>query len=278
MASAWDFRMRVLVLSDWSVLTIADVPTYTQASKLMHYRNVRSLVLCAVVALTEVSAQSVITTKAGTDWLFPGNGLPAVSAPLSGAAYGLDIAFDQTGNLYIADSGNFEVMRVSPSGILTVVAGSGILGATGDGGLAISAALYYPTSIAVDGAGNVYIGGIGGDIRKVTTDGLIQTIAGNAFNPGFSGDGGPALQARLNSIYGLVVDSAGDIFIADSINNRIREITPDGIIHTIAGTGMAGFGGDGGAAVSAQLNGPGRLALDSAGNLYITDGPFSVSP
>src|SRR5271165_4249934 len=104
MAYAWDFRMRVLVLSDCSALTIAGVQTYTQASKLMHHRIVRSFAVCAVVAWTQVSAQSVITTKAGTDWLFPGNGLPAVSAPLSGAAYGLDIAFDQNGNLYIADS------------------------------------------------------------------------------------------------------------------------------------------------------------------------------
>src|SRR5271165_576394 len=244
----------------------------------MQHRKAFPLVICALIVLTQAPAQSVITTLAGADWLFPGNGLPAVNAPLSGATYGLDVAVDQTGNLYIADSGNFEVFRVGTDGILTVIAGSGILGATGDGGLAISAALYGPTSVAVDTAGNVYIGGFGGDIRKVTVDGLIHTIAGNPFNPGFSGDGGPAVRAQLNGVYGLKVDSSGDIFITDTNNNRIREITPDGIIHTIAGTGTAGFGGDGGSATSAQLVGPTRLALDSAGNLYVTDGPSVVPP
>lgn len=251
----------------------------------MYHRNTCPLVLCALLSLTQGISQSVITTIAGTDWLFPGDGLPAVNAPLSGAAYGLDVAVDQSGNIYIADPGNFEVMRVGADGVLSVFAGTGIAGVTGDGGLAISAALLYPTCVAVDHAGNVYIGGLGGDIRKVTPDGIITTIAGNAYNPGFSGDGGPAFQAQLSGVSGLAVDSAGNLYISDSNNflaitannNRIREITADGVMHTIAGNGASGFGGDNGAATAAQLTGPGRLALDSAGNLYITDGTLSAN-
>jgi len=234
------------------------------------YHRYQFLVLLttALIVLTPAPAQSVITTIAGTDWLFPGNGLPAINAPLSGS-FGLDIAVDQNGNLFIADPGNGEVMRVGTNGILNVIAGTGIFSATGDGGLAISAALVNPTSVAVDHAGNVYIGGFGGDIRKVTPDGLIHTIAGDPFNSGLSGDGGPAVQAQLDAVYGLVVDTAGNIFIADSFNNRIREITTDGLIHTFAGGGTSLA--DGVPATSAQLAGPSRLALDSAGNLYITD-------
>src|SRR5450755_4521669 len=228
----------------------------------------RSLVLYVLVVLMQADAQSVITTIAGTDWLFPGDGLPAVNAPLSGS-FGLDIAVDQNGNLYIADPGNNQVMRVGTNGILNVIAGTGIAGASGDGGLAISASLINPTAVAVDRAGNVYIGGFGGDIRKITTDGLINTIAGDVFNSGFSGDGGPALKAQLDAVYGLVVDSAGNIFIADSFNNRVREITTDGMIHTVAGGGTSLK--EGIAATSAQLSGPTRLALDTAGNLFITE-------
>src|SRR5271168_394617 len=106
----------------------------------MHSRHVCSLVLCGLIVLSQALAQSVITTIAGTDWLFPGNGLPAINAPLSGSL-GLDIAVDRNGNLYIADLGNGEVMKVGSNGILSVIAGTGIFGATGDGGLAISAAL-----------------------------------------------------------------------------------------------------------------------------------------
>jgi len=229
-------------------------------------RRASLVVLCALI--TTAHAQSVITTIAGTDWLFPGNGLPAINAPLSGPL-SLYIAVDSNGSLYIADAGNSEVMRVGRDGILTVIAGNGISGYTGNGGLAISAALSLPISVAVDAAGNVYIGGYGGDIRKVTSDGIIRTIAGDAFNSGFSGDGGPAVNAQLYGPYGLAVDSAGNVFIADYYNNRVRKIGTDGIIHTVAGGGSSSQ--DGVPGTSAQLNGPTQLAVDSAGNVFIAD-------
>src|SRR5271165_200484 len=240
----------------------------------MHHRNAGPLVLCFFIIFCQALGQNVITTIAGTDWLFPGNGLPAVNAPLGGPL-GLDIAIDQAGNLYIADAVNEEVMRVGLDGILTVIAGNGIGGYSGDGGPAVSAGLSVPTSVAVDAAGNVYIGGTGypgqhgGTIRKVTPDGIITTIAGDYSLEGFGGDEGPAKQALLSAVYGLALDAAGDIFVADYYNNRIRKITTDGIIHTIAGGGASRQ--DGVPATSAILNSPTRLALDSAGNLYITD-------
>lgn len=214
-------------------------------------------------------AQRVITTIAGTDWLFPGDGRPAVNAPLSGRA-GLDLAVDRNGNYYIADLGNIMVMRVGPDNIINVIAGNGVNFVSGDGGLAVNGALFQPTAVAVDSGGTVYIAGYGGDIRKVTPDGIITTIGGKG-NGGFGGDNGPAISASLFGPLGIAVDSGGNIFIADTNNNRVRKITPDGIITTVAGNGQNGSAGDGGPATSAQLNGPTRIAVDNAGNLYITE-------
>jgi trimeric autotransporter adhesin len=213
--------------------------------------------------------QRVITTVAGTDWLFPGNGGPAANAPLS-ETFGLDLAVDRNGNYFIADDGNLNVMRVGTDGIINVVAGNGFGFVSGNGGLAVNAGLLDPISVAVDTAGNIYIGEFAGEIRKVTPDGIINRIAGIGIR-GYGGDNGPALSAQLNEPYGLAVDSAGNLYIADTENNRIRKVDPSGVITTIAGTGQPGFSGDGGPAIKAQLNGPSRLALDSAGDLYFVD-------
>jgi hypothetical protein len=184
------------------------------------------------------------------------------------------MAADGAGNLYIATPGGSRVRMVSPDGIITTIAGTGIQGFSGDGGPATSARLRSPTGIAVDGAGNLYIADPHDNrIRKVTPAGIISTVAGNGVS-GFSGDGGPATSAQLSEPGDVAVDGAGNLFILDSLNNRIRKVTPDGVIATVAGNGTAGFSGDDGPATSAQLfitYFTAGLAVDSLGNLYIAD-------
>ena len=226
--------------------------------------------LCLAFGLSSASAQGVVTTVAGTDWLFPGDGLPAVNAPLS-ASNGPDLALDTKGNLYLCDLGNAMVMRIGPDGLINVVAGNGLVSDSGDGGPAINASLYVPTAIAVDPSGAIYVVDSIGTIRKITPDGIIHTIAGRVGQTGFAGDEGPATNALLNVPYGIAVDSRGSIYIADTNNFRIRKITPDGFMHTIAGTGAAGLSGDGGPATAAQLLGPSRLTVDAQGNIYFVD-------
>ena len=214
-------------------------------------------------------AQGVITTIAGADWLFPGNGGKALNAPLS-ETFGLDLTVDSSGGYYIGDDGNLMVMHVGTDGIVNVVAGNGFGFTSGDGGLAVNAGLLDPISIAVDRSGNIYVGEFGGAVRKVTTDGVINRIAGTGVR-GYGGDNGPAINAQLNEPYGLLVDSAGNLYIADTENNRIRKVDPSGQIATIAGTGVEGFSGNGGPAVNAELDEPTRMAMDSAGDLFFVD-------
>jgi uncharacterized protein (TIGR03437 family) len=225
--------------------------------------------LLAASLVLQAQAQRVITTVAGTDWLFPGDGRQAKDAPIGGIE-GLDLALDKGGNLYIADSANNIVFRVTPDGVLRSYAGNGLKFTSGDGGLAVNAGLDYPTAIAVDNQGNLYIAEYGSHIRKVTPDGVITTIAGTNV-AGYSGDGGPANQAELNIPYGLATDSAGNLYVSDTANNRIRKITPGGVITTIAGTGEASSAGDGIAATKAAVFKPLRITADSAGNLYFTE-------
>ncbi len=233
-----------------------------------HSRFITTFVIL-LFTLSPAFAQNVITTFAGADWLFPGDGRPAINAPLGGTL-SLDLAVDRNGNYYICDEDNSMVMRVGPDGIINVVAGNGLLSRTGDGGLAVNASLNTPISIAVDAAGNIYIGESGGSIRKVTTDGIINTIAGSDTH-GYAGDGGPATQAQFSRPIGLAVDSSGNLYVADTDNEVIRKIDANGIVSTFAGNGKLGFAGDKGPATSAQLNTPTRLAVDTAGNLYIVD-------
>ena len=221
---------------------------------------------------------------------YSGDGGPASEAHLN---YPEDVAVDGAGNLYIADTWNQRIRRVDASGIITTIAGTGefkkspfffeggIGGYSGDGGPAVEAQLNFPRAVAVDGAGNVYFADYGNHlIRRVDTRGIITTIAGTGegtgeeryYQGGYSGDGGPAVEARLYNPFGLAVDGGGNLYIADTWNNRIRRVDPKGTITTIAGTGgRSGYSGDGGPAVEAQLGGPFGLAVDAAGNLYIAD-------
>ena len=181
------------------------------------------------------------------------------------------MAVDGAGNLFIADTGNHRIRRVDPTGTITTVTGTGEYGFSGDGGPADQAQLDFPSGVAVDGAGNLFIADYGNHrIRRVDRAGTITTVAGTG-RRGFSGDGGPADQAWLYSPHGVAVDGAGNLFIADQYNHRIRRVDPTGTITTVAGTGECCFGGDGGPADQAQLNDPDGVAVDGAGNLFIAD-------
>lgn len=261
---------------------------------------------------------------------FAGDNGKAVEAQLN---FPLGLAVDGSGNIYIADHFNHRIRRIAADGTITTVAGSGDIGSTGDDGPATSARLNYPSGVAVDGSGALYVTDtlnhtirkvvIGGNItlvagqrgsfgftekdskgefldakdaqlnaptgiaidssgniyfcdtrnhrvRKIDTDGKIQTVAGTG-EKGETGDGGSALEAKLHSPTGVAVDGAGNIYIADQMNHRIRKVDKDGIISTVAGTGLPGYSGNGGLATRAQLFYPCCIALDKQGNLFIAD-------
>src|ERR1035437_6377065 len=208
----------------------------------------------------------VINTVAGTNWFFPTSSVQALSAPLGTP---LGVAVDAQGNVYAADNTNNIVVRISPNGLLTVVAGNGTGGFSGDGGPATSASLNWPLAVAVDSAGNLYIAELNNHRVRKVSGGTITTVAGNG-NQGFSGDGGPATSASLNNPGSVAADSAGNLYMADSGNHRIRKVS-GGTITTGAGNGNSGFAGDGGPATSASLKFPAGVAVDSAGNLYIAE-------
>jgi trimeric autotransporter adhesin len=181
------------------------------------------------------------------------------------------IAFDAAGNLYIADSGNCRIRKMTPTGAITTVAGNGQQGFYGDGGAATAAKLLIPAAVRLDGMGNLYISDTNNQrIRKVTPSGTISTVAGNG-TTGFFADGGPAILAALNRPIGMAVDAAGNLYIADSSNYRVRRVSPAGAITTVAGNGTFGFAGDGGDAMAAELGYVSAVVVDGAGNLYISD-------
>ena len=211
--------------------------------------------------------QGIITTVAGRDFVFPLDGLPALQAPIGGVN---GLATDNSGNVFLSDVSGQTVKKLSPDGMVTVVAGNGLEGFSGDGGPATSARLRFPRGLGLDGAGNLYIADQGSHrVRKVSPEGIITTVAGSG-QPGFAGDGGPAKSALLRSPWGIALDAAGNLYIADRNNHRIRKVSPDGMITTVAGNGQSAYSGDGGPATSASFI-PSGIALDAAGNLYIAD-------
>jgi sugar lactone lactonase YvrE len=224
--------------------------------------------------IRKVNTNGIISTVAGGGSKGLGDGGPADSAQLSNPT---GITLDGAGNLYIADFGDNLVRKVSIKGIISTVAGGGNKG-LGDGGSADSAILYDPSGVAVDASGNIYIASAYGNrIRKVNTSGIISTIAGdgNPSNPGYSGDGGPAINAELSAPLDVKVDGSGNIYIADANNYCIRKINTSGIISTYAGNGIGGYSGEGGLATDAKIGYIPAIALDSYGNLYIADIDFN---
>src|SRR6266481_5305511 len=214
---------------------------------------------------TGLAQSSTITTYVGPS-------LPISGSQATTQTIGIPdgISADGAGGFYVASSSQNRVYRVTSDGTLTVIAGTGRRGFSGDGGHGSSAQLKYPHGVAVDGTGNVFIADTNNNrIRMVTPDGVISTVAGNG-GYGFSGDGGSGISARLAAPRGVAVDQAGNLFIADSDNNRIRMVTA-GIISTVAGDGTAGSNGDGGSALAAQLRYPVGIAVDGAGTLFIAD-------
>ena len=212
----------------------------------------------------------IITTIAGNGISgSSGDGAPATNSQLASPT---GIAVDASGNIYVGDDGNNKIRIITGSdGIISTFAGNGTYGSSGDGGAATNAQFSSPYGIAVDNMGNVYISDWSNcKIRKVS-GGIISTFAGNG-SIGYNSDGIPATSAQLFRPYGVAVDSEGNVFIADTENNRIRKVTVStGIISTIAGNGIQGFSGDGGPATSAKLAEEFGVAVDASGNVYIAD-------
>jgi uncharacterized protein (TIGR03437 family) len=222
------------------------------------------LLICSVLAL----AERIITTVAGSDLVFRGDGRPAMEASL-GRITGVTVG--PSGDVYVVDEDHNLVALVSPNGSLTVVAGNGFRGFSGDGGPAITASLDKPRSVAVDAAGNRFVADTENHrIRHISPDGTIRTFAGNGI-PGSGGDTGPAINASLQSPVSVAFDTTGNLYIADSLNHRIRKVSPDGIIRTIAGNGIPDSDGDNGPAIQASLKKPQSVTVDATGNLFIAD-------
>ncbi|MDM8545575.1 NHL repeat-containing protein [Candidatus Venteria ishoeyi] len=215
----------------------------------------------------KISPQGIISTFAGTGRPgFSGDGGDARQAQLKTPG---GIAVDDNGTLYIADTGNHVIRKITPQGMIDTVAGSGKAGERGDKGAASRAQLRSPEDVAVDGQGNLYIADRGNHrIRKVNNAGIITSLAGTT--AGFSGDGDNAQAARLKYPWGLAVDTQGFVYVADAGNHRIRRISPEGMIETIAGS-SAGYEGDGLPATQAKLNHPQGVSIDLQGNVFIAD-------
>jgi trimeric autotransporter adhesin len=264
--------------------------------------------------IRKVNTKGIITTVAGNGtFAFAGDGSAATAANLSQPS---GVALDSQGNIYIADTLNARIRKVSSSGTITTVAGNGLLSYSGDGGAATGAQLNGPLGIAADNSGNLFIAdsqngvvriikngaiaSVGGStlliprsvatdaagnayvadvqdnrVRKIGTDGTVTTYAGNGTN-GFAGDGGPAANAQLSSPAAVAVDGAGNLYIADLGNLRIRKVSTNGNISTVAGNGSQGYSGDGGPAINANLNAPLGVAVDPYGNLYVVDSASHV--
>ncbi|MBS1874187.1 MAG: SMP-30/gluconolactonase/LRE family protein [Acidobacteria bacterium] len=218
--------------------------------------------------IRKLTPSGTITTIAGSTVGFGGDNGPAGSAQL---AYPSKAVLGPNGDLLIVDTSNQRVRRVSTTGTITTIAGTGTPGAAGDGDLAANAQLNDPRDIAVDRTGAILVlDSNNARLRRFTVGGKISTVAGSGVL-GYFGDQGPAVQAQLASPKAFALDAAGNIYIADTGNNRIRKVTTDGSIYTVAGVGSPGFTGDGGSASLASVRAPAGVAADGLGNVFIAD-------
>ena len=211
----------------------------------------------------------IITTVAGNgNTIYNGDNIAADSAAIWDPRF---LALDDTGNLYIAEYEGHRIRKVSPLGIVTSVAGTGVAGYTGDGGLATDAQINMPYGIVLDGSNIIFSDASENVVRRVDTSGNITTIAGK-YGATALGDGGPADSAMLNGPIGVKLDVFGNLYIADGHHNRIRRVDRNSpSITTIAGNGTLGFSGDNGPATNAEFRLPAGLAIDASGNIYIAD-------
>lgn len=224
--------------------------------------------------IRKVATNGVITTFAGTGrGGFTGDNGPATSATIY---YPLDLLTDASGNVYFIDGGNNRIRKVATNGVITTIAGTGRRSSAGDGGPALAADM-FPTAMAWGPEGSLYFTDSGfrnasttPKVRKMLTSGTVAPVAGNGTRA-YAGDGGPATAASFFTTDGVAVDAAGNVYIADFANDRIRKVGTNGIITTFAGEGVGGLTGDGGDATKARINGPLGLAIDSDGGLLITD-------
>ncbi|MBZ5605786.1 MAG: hypothetical protein LAO79_26090 [Acidobacteriia bacterium] len=240
----------------------------------------RLLTLLAVPAIC-LGQPGIISTVVGSgSGTYSGDGGPALKAGLPSPT---GLAMDSAGNLYILETGIARVRKVSTNGTITAYAGNGTSGFSGDGGAATSAQFFPGHGIAVDSSGNLYIADLYNNrIRKVDPSGIITTFAGSGTansigQGGYSGDGGPATAAMLNLPDGVAVDAAGNVYIADSSNYRIRRVDKNtGVITTVAGNGNVPqnkqTANDGGVATQVPIQQPSSVTVDSAGNFYFSDG------
>jgi hypothetical protein len=220
--------------------------------------------------IRKINAAGIISTIAGNGVAgYTGDGMQATAAQIY---HPNGVLSDALGNIFFCDYSNHCVRKINASGIISTIAGTGIGGYGGDGGPATLAQLYYPTNIALDRTGNIYIADAANQrIRKINTTGNISTVAGTG-TAGYTGDNIAATTAGLNNPYGVTVDALGNIYVGDQINDRVRKISTAGTITTIAGTGTAGYGGDGGAATAANLSRPTQVWADtSSGIIYFAD-------
>lgn len=226
----------------------------------------------SLILLAQVTNAQNISTIAGTGTAgYNGDGIPATSAQFNGVQ---GLAFDGSGNLFVADISNNRIRKITIStGLISTVGGTGTAGYNGDGILATAAQINIPSALAFDSDGDLYFTDRSNSrIRKITTStGIISTVAGTGTG-GYNGDGILATAAQLNNPNEVSFDASGNLYIADWINNRVRKVDKStGIISTIAGTGTAGYNGDGIAATAAQINGPCGIIFDNAGNIYIAE-------
>lgn len=220
--------------------------------------------------IRKINTSGIISTVAGAGGVsgYSGDGGPATAAKFN---HPRDVKFDAAGNMYICDWSNNAIRKISTSGIVTTIAGTGVAGYSGDGGTATAAQMNLPYRVAFDAVGNLFF--IDGDnhcVRKINTSGIISTVVGNGTS-GFSGDGGIATAALLNIPTALTFDAAGNMYIADRGNGRIRKVNTSGIISTVVGTGAPFETGDGGPATAATINRPFDVMFDPSNNMYIAD-------
>lgn len=221
-----------------------------------------------------VKAQIVYTYAGNGIAGFSGDGGPATLAQVNSPDF---ITIDAGGNIYFGDNTNTRIRKVTPSGIITTIAGTGVAGFSGDGGPATSAQIKGPKGIAIDAVGNIYfVDRANLRIRKINTTGIISTIAGTGASS-YTGDGGPATSATLGWPWDIKIDASGNIIFSDFGNHCIRKIDAAGIITTIVGNGNQGNSGDGGPATSALLNFPTGITFDGVGNLIIANGHSSAN-